>query len=155
MAAITLGRATLTLICAIALIAASVLTGAMPAQATTSAVSAAEKNAKAHSPSTAHAAAVTCNNFWNGYDSAGAVFNRSDAAVRTGASTSCTAVGRIYNQYTVWYDCFTEGQNPGTGWSTWTHLHYWLNNAWHNGWVNDGLLPYQNGTQGSTWDCLQ
>ena len=154
------GRTVLAICCGIALTVASAFTVAPAAQAAATGKAtpdtAAEKNAKAHSPATTRDLAAACSSyFWTGYDDVSAVFNRSDAAVRTGPTTSCSAVGRIYNQYTVWYDCFTEGQDPGTGWSTWTHLHYWLNNAWHNGWVNDGLLPYQDGTQGSRWSCLQ
>jgi len=119
-------------------------------------VTPAQKYALSH---TAHpgvaARAVVCSDSWFDGDATQKTFGRSDANVRSGPSTGCSINGAIYRGYTVYYDCFRDGQDPGTGVFTWTHLGYWVNNVRYNGWVNDGLLPVNadGNSQGSLRYC--
>jgi hypothetical protein len=70
-------------------------------------------------------------------DSATGYVTATDAAVRSGASFSCTIYGRAYKGYSVAYDCYTIGDTYN-GYSTWTWGY--VSAIGKSGWINDALL---------------
>ncbi|MCS7483325.1 SH3 domain-containing protein [Umezawaea endophytica] len=67
----------------------------------------------------------------------------SGARIRTGSSTSCTAVGSIEPSHRLDFYCYTLG-NDGY---TWTYLRN--TSTSRQGWVRDDLLP----NYGSSYHC--
>jgi hypothetical protein len=67
----------------------------------------------------------------------------SGARIRTGSSTSCTAVGTIEPSHRLDYHCWTRG-NDGY---TWTYLRNVTTGK--RGWTRDNLLP----GNGSNYGC--
>ncbi|QFZ21304.1 SH3 domain-containing protein [Saccharothrix syringae] len=67
----------------------------------------------------------------------------SGARIRTGSSTSCTAVGTIEPSHRLDFYCYTNG-NDG---ATWTYLRNLSTSR--QGWVRDDLLP----NRGSFYHC--
>ena len=67
----------------------------------------------------------------------------SGARIRTGSSTSCTAVGSIEPSHRLDYYCYTNGDDG----YTWTYLRDVTTGK--RGWVRDHLLP----NYGSGYHC--
>ena len=84
------------------------------------------------SPAQAHAA---CGRTVTDRDSRSIVTGADEARIRSGSSTSCTALGVSYSSHRLNYFCYTVG-NDGY---TWTYL---VNNTTgYRGWSRDDLLP--------------
>jgi hypothetical protein len=88
-----------------------------------------------------NAGVLACNIKGPDRDLARPIMQQPVANVRTGPSTSCDVAGLIYQGYRLNYNCYAWGEDPGTGWPTWTYLLYVYQDTWYAGWVNDGLLP--------------
>ena len=67
----------------------------------------------------------------------------SGARIRTGSSTSCTAVGTVEPSHRLDYHCWTRGADG----YTWTYLRDVTTSR--RGWVRDNLLP----GNGSSYPC--
>ncbi len=82
------------------------------------------------------ALAASCpDNGWSILDGrVGHYFNTNAVNIRTGPSTSCTAVGQGQTSHNVQLDCWKSG---GGGY-TWSHLYDFTTGK--QGWVRDDLL---------------
>ncbi len=59
---------------------------------------------------------------------------KANSRIRTGSSTSCTAVGEAQTNHSLDYYCYTDGSDG----LTWTYLHDSTINR--SGWIRDDLL---------------